>query len=226
MALNLIMLGPPGAGKGTQAARFAKERGIPKISTGDMLREAVKTGTEVGLRAKAIMDRGELVGDDVMIGIVRERIDRDDARAGFILDGFPRTVAQAKALDGLMETRDPLVVIDIVVPESELVRRLNSRVVCSNCGMNAESVAPQDIELVRCRYCTGRLVQRADDNESVVLERLKVYRRDTQPLVDYYCSRSTFRSVDGAQPQHLVARDLAAAIAAARNGRVGQGARS
>src|SRR5262245_38237327 len=127
MALNLIMLGPPGAGKGTQADRFARTRGIPKISTGDMLREAVKAGTEIGQRAKAIMDRGELVSDDVMIGIVRERLDRADARVGFILDGFPRTVAQAKALDVLMGGRDPLIVVDITVPESELVRRLSAR---------------------------------------------------------------------------------------------------
>ena len=118
------MLGPPGAGKGTQAERFAKSRGIPKISTGDILREAVHAGTEIGLRAKAIMDRGELVGDDVMIGIVRERLEREDARGGFVLDGFPRTVAQASALDGIMAGRDPLIVLDIVVPELELVRRL------------------------------------------------------------------------------------------------------
>src|SRR5690349_9020822 len=116
------MLGPPGAGKGTQAERFARSRGIPKISTGDMLRAAVHDHTELGERARAIMDRGELVGDDVMISLVRERLDRPDARSGFILDGFPRTVAQATALDIILDGRDPLIVIDIVVPEAELVR--------------------------------------------------------------------------------------------------------
>src|SRR4051812_15487885 len=133
MALNLIMLGPPGAGKGTQSERFARSRGIPKISTGDVLREAVRAGTEIGLRAKAIMERGELVSDDVMIGIVRERLDRPDACGGFILDGFPRTVEQAQALDRLMDGRAPLIVVDIVVPESELVRRLGSRMICQDC---------------------------------------------------------------------------------------------
>src|ERR1700733_1532945 len=112
MALNLLMLGPPGAGKGTQAERFAKARGIPRVSTGDILREAVHAGTEIGLRAKIVMDRGELVGDDVMIGIVRERLDRPDAVGGFVLDGFPRTVAQASALDEIMAGRDPLIVLD------------------------------------------------------------------------------------------------------------------
>src|SRR5438045_2594988 len=120
MALNLLMLGPTGAGKGTQAERFARTRGIPKISTGDILRDAVHAGTEIGRQAKVVMDRGELVGDDVMIGIVRERIERDDTGGGFVLDGFPRTVAQAAALDGIMSGRDPLIIVDIVVPEAEL----------------------------------------------------------------------------------------------------------
>ena len=121
--VNLLVLGPPGAGKGTQAERFARSRGIPKISTGDMLREAVKAGTDVGLRAKVVMDRGELVSDDVMIGIVRERLDRPDARNGFILDGFPRTVAQATALDYITRDRGPVICVEMQVPDEELVRR-------------------------------------------------------------------------------------------------------
>ena len=235
-ALNLIMLGPPGAGKGTQAERFARAHGIPKVSTGDMLREAVRASTELGLRAKAIMDRGELVGDAVMIGIVQERLDRADARPGFVLDGFPRTVAQAVALDAIMTGRDPLLVVDIVVPEEELVRRLGSRLVCEECGTNADGLegaaGGQDSPATgraetgqpRCRRCGGRLKQRSDDNEAVVRERLKVYRRDTQPLVDYYHARPTFRVVDGAQSPDRVAVDLAAAVEEA--GRVSSRAES
>ncbi len=221
MALNLIMLGPPGAGKGTQAERFAKLKGIPKISTGDMLREAVKAGTEIGLRAKAIMDRGELVSDEVMVRIVQERLDRDDVRAGFILDGFPRTVAQAKALDGVMAGRAPLIVIDIAVPEAELVRRLCSRLVCGNCGQNADPSDARAMETMRCSKCGNALVQRSDDNETTIRERLKVYEKNTKPLVDYYSVRPTFRSVDGAQAPDSVAAQLVDAVDAAKSVVVG-----
>ena len=220
MALNLLMLGPPGAGKGTQAERFAVARGIPRVSTGDILREAVHANTEIGLRAKAVMDRGELVGDDVMIGIVRERLEKQDALGGFVLDGFPRTVAQASALDGIMSSRDPLIVVDIVVPEAELVRRLGTRLICEECGTGA----PVAVASASCAKCGGRLVQRADDNQAVVLERLKVYHRQSEPLVEYYRVRPTFRSIDGAQAPDRVAADLASAIEAAGNG-AGHGAR-
>jgi adenylate kinase len=209
MALNLIMLGPPGAGKGTQAERFARDNGIPKISTGDILREAVRAGTPLGLQAKAIMDRGELVSDDLMIAIVRERLDRPDCVPGFILDGFPRTVAQAAALDAIMADRDLLIIVDIVVPEADLVRRLASRRICEACGLNAEGEAAAS---GMCQRCGGKLKQRADDSEAVVRERLKVYHRNTEPLVDYYRARPTFRSVDGAQPPERVAAALAAVI--------------
>jgi adenylate kinase len=233
MALNVIMLGPPGAGKGTQAERLAREHGIPKISTGDMLRAAAQDGTEVGRRAQAIMDRGELVSDDVMIGIVRDRLARPDAAGGFVLDGFPRTVAQATALDAIMNGRGPLIVVDIVVPEAELVRRLSTRMICESCGRTAGvlplgAFRPGDRRAAgrteacdRCAFCGGKLVQRTDDSDVVVRERLRVYRRNTKSLVDFYRHRPTFRSVDGAQPPDQVAADLTTEIAAARNARVG-----
>lgn len=210
MALNLIMLGPPGAGKGTQAEVFARRKAIPKISTGDILREAVQAGTEIGLRAKAIMDRGELVSDEVMIGIVEARLGQPDTAQGFILDGFPRTVAQARALDGIMTSRSPLIVVDIAVPEEELIRRLTTRLVCESCGLNAPAGSNAAQTCVRCG---GRLKQRSDDNEAVVRERLKVYRRDTQPLVEYYRQRETFRAVDGAQSPEQVAEAIEQAVA-------------
>ena len=168
MGLNVIMMGPPGAGKGTQAGRFARERGLPKISTGDMLREAIKEQNPVALEAKALMDRGELVDDATIIAIVRDRLARPDTRPGFVLDGFPRTVGQARALDAIMEERGkgPLVVIDVVVPEQELVRRLGGRRICAKCGANAEPPANGDALL---RKCGGELVMRADDDGQVVL---------------------------------------------------------
>jgi adenylate kinase len=206
-ALNVVMLGPPGAGKGTQAERLASGRGLPKISTGDILREAVQAGTEMGQRAKATMEAGNLVSDDVMIGIVRERLDRDDARRGFVLDGFPRTVVQATALDGMVDGRGPLVVLDIVVPEDVLVRRLATRRICSKCGVNAAVEWTGD-----CQQCGGPLVARIDDGVEIVRERLKVFLRQTKPLVDYYSTRSTFRSIDGNQPPDVVMAKIETAL--------------
>ena len=224
MPLNLTMLGAPGAGKGTQAARFARDRGIPKISTGDILREAVQARSELGLRARAIMDRGELVGDDVMIGIVKERLDRPDAAGGFILDGFPRTVAQAIALDGIVQARGPLIVVEIDVPEAELVQRLGARLVCGSCGAIAS--APEGAAVaMQCARCGGPLVQRSDDSEAVVRERLDVYNRKTRPLLDYYRARPTFRSINGAQTPDGVAAELAAAVDALNEGAAAGGSR-
>jgi adenylate kinase len=204
MGLNVIMMGAPGAGKGTQAGRFARERGLPKISTGDMLRDAIREQNPVGLEAKARMDRGELVDDATMIAIVKERLMRPDAKCGFVLDGFPRTVAQAQALDAIMRERNngPLIVVDVAVPQQELVRRLGMRRICVKCGANALPSAQQ------CAECGGDLEQRMDDNEEVVLERLNVYQRDTRPVLEYYRERPTFRVVNGAQPLERVALEL------------------
>jgi adenylate kinase len=207
------MLGAPGAGKGTQAERFARDRGVPRISTGDILREAVQVGTPLGRAAKAVMDSGRLVGDDVVIGIIRERLAKPDATGGFVLDGFPRTVAQADALDGLIDGQAPLVIVAIDVPEEILVRRLSIRRICSNCGWNATPGA------ATCQRCGGELVQRRDDDDAVVRERLSVHRLETGPLVAHYQARSTFRSVNGDQSLEAVAADVSAAVNAALGGR-------
>ena len=212
-ALNVIMLGPPGAGKGTQAERLARTRLVPKISTGDILREAGQAGTELGRAANVTMSAGNLVGDDIMIGIVQERLDRTDARHGFVLDGFPRTVVQASALDRMIEGRGPLVVLDMVVPEEELVRRLAIRRICSKCGANA---APE--WTTACGKCGASLVTRVDDGIDIVRERLKVYLRQTKPLVDYYSARPSFRAIDGNQAPDIVTAAVDDALEAACRG--------
>jgi len=211
--MNLVMLGPPGAGKGTQAERISRTRALPKISTGDILREAVHNRTPLGCVLKEDMEAGRLIGDDVMIGIVHERLDRDDAVTGFVLDGFPRTVVQASALDRMVDGRGPLVVLDIIVPEEVLVRRLATRRICGECGSNAAVDW-----LTECGKCGGQLVARVDDSVDIVRDRLAIYRRQAKPLVDYYSTRPTFRQIDGNLPPDVVtaAIDAALADAAAR----------
>ena len=214
MALNLVMLGPPGAGKGTQAVRVEQEHGIPQVSTGDILRAAVQAGTDLGRQAQAVMERGELVSDALIVEIVRERLARDDTRGGFILDGFPRTVAQAEALDEILAGSDPLIVIELSVPDQPLVQRLSRRRVCRDCGATYGAGAGE--VPAACTRCGAALVARRDDREEVVQERLRVYREQTEPLVEFYRDRPSFRRVDGNQPAAAVRIAIAGATDAAR----------
>lgn len=210
MTLNLVMFGPPGAGKGTQASRISSDRGIPKVSTGDILREAVQGETDLGRQAKLVMDAGELVGDDIMVEIVRERLSRKDIADGFILDGFPRTVAQAKALDEILEGQERLVVLEIAVRDEALVGRLSRRRVCRSCG---DIVGAGDGKVPSsCLTCGGEPHQRSDDRADVVRERLKVYHRQTAPLVEFYKTRPRFQTVDGEQTPESVARAIQAVL--------------
>lgn len=181
--MKLILLGPPGAGKGTQAALIAKEYGIAHISTGDMLRAAVKQGTELGGRAKSYMDAGELVPDDVVIGIVAERLGLPEYAKGYMLDGFPRTVAQAEALDAALAAGGGRLdrVISFEVPDEEVIRRLGGRRVCESCGATFGVVDGDE-----CELCGGRLITRDDDQPDAIARRLQVYRTQTEPLIDYY----------------------------------------
>ncbi len=211
MTLDVVMLGPPGAGKGTQAKRVATARGIPHVSTGDILRAAIASGSPLGRQVKTVLDAGQLVGDDIVIEVMRKRLASPDARAGVVLDGFPRRVHQAQALDEMLADRGALVIVDLTVTDAEVVERLSRRRVCARCGAIAGSSDASPA--ASCSSCSGVLEQRSDDSEDVVLERLAVYRRDTAPLVEFYMERSTFRTVDGAQPPEAVSAAVSSAIA-------------
>ncbi len=197
--MNLILLGAPGAGKGTQAKMISEKYGIPQIATGDMLREAVAKGTELGKKAKEYMDRGELVPDEIVIGIVKERLQQPDCEKGFILDGFPRTLAQAEALDEMLKElgKEIDAVINISVPEEEVVKRIAYRRTCRNCGAVYHLIYNPPKNDERCDKCGGELYQRDDDKEETVRERFKVYRERTEPLIDYYRKKGLLYDVDG-----------------------------
>jgi adenylate kinase len=216
--LNLILFGPPGAGKGTQAERLRQDFQLPYIATGDMLRANVKDETDLGRKAREFMDAGDLVPDDLIVAMVRDRLNQGDAREGFLLDGFPRTVPQADALgemlDGLGRRITATLLID--VPNEDLVRRLSGRRVCVKAGHNyhVESDPPKNDGI--CDQDGSRLVQRDDDKPEVVEHRLAVYREKTEPLVDYYDSRGLMRRIDGTRPPSEVHDHIRAVIATLR----------
>ncbi len=197
--MNLILLGPPGAGKGTQAKKMVDAYGIPQISTGDMLREAVKNQTQLGIEAKKFMDAGQLVPDEVVIGLVKERMTKPDTDKGFMLDGFPRTVPQAEELDKVLAAlkKDINDVVSIEVANEELMGRLTGRRTCKACGAGFHVIFDPPKEEGKCDKCSGELYQRDDDNEATVSNRLKVYDSQTKPLIDYYQGKSLLRPVDG-----------------------------
>jgi len=205
--LRLLFFGPPGAGKGTQAKRVAKEFDVVHISTGDILRDAVSKGTELGKKAKAIMDRGELVSDEIMNSLVKEKLEELDS---FILDGYPRTLDQAKFLDQatkeLKKEIDAVVLID--VSEEEIVKRISNRRVCPNCGKvyNLITLKPKEDE--KCDVCGTKLIQRDDDKEEVVRERYKVYKKNTEPVIEYYRKNNKIITIDGAQNVEDVTKEL------------------
>jgi len=216
--MNLVLLGPPGAGKGTQAKQLEQRHGLVQLSTGDMLRAAVAAGTELGKKAGAIMERGELVPDEIVIGLIAERMDADKGGKGFILDGFPRTIPQAEALDRLMAERGKKVdrVIVMAVDDDALVTRITGRFTCATCGEGYHDVFKKPKVEGVCDRCGGTTFsRRADDTEEVVRARLKAYHAQTKPLIGYYEAQGKVRSVDGMADIETVQKEIDQALSGA-----------
>ncbi|MEH6937660.1 adenylate kinase [Bacillus sp. JJ664] len=208
--MNLILMGLPGAGKGTQAEKIVEKYDIPHISTGDMFRAAIKDGTELGLKAKSFMDQGQLVPDEVTIGIVRERLAKDDCQNGFLLDGFPRTVAQAEALEETLNLMNRKLdfVLNIHVDQQLLIDRLTGRRICKECGATYHLIFNPPAEEGICSKCGGELYQRADDNKETVANRLEVNIKQTQPLLDFYNNLGYVKTIEGDQEISRVFVDI------------------
>ncbi|MEH3001988.1 adenylate kinase [Bacillus pumilus] len=208
--MNLVLMGLPGAGKGTQAERIVDDYGIPHISTGDMFRAAMKEETQLGLEAKSFIDKGELVPDEVTIGIVRERLGKNDCEQGFLLDGFPRTVAQAEALENILKDLGRTIdyVINIKVDKDALMERLTGRRICKNCGATYHLVFNPPAKENVCDKCGGELYQRADDNAETVSTRLEVNLKQTEPLLNFYSEKGYLANIDGAKHINDVYADI------------------
>jgi len=214
--VNLILLGPPGAGKGTQAVRLAEKYSIPQISTGDILREAVKEKTPLGVKAKGYMNSGNLVPDEIVIGIIKERLAEDDCKNGFILDGFPRTIVQAEKLEGMLKDGGKGInkVINIEIEDDILIKRLTGRRVCNNCGESYHIIFEPPTNDNMCNKCNKELFQRDDDKEDTIISRLQVYKKQTAPLIDYYNKKRTLATIKGNGAMDKIFSDICHAIGA------------
>jgi adenylate kinase len=208
--MYLILFGAPGVGKGTQAKLISKNYNIPQISTGDMLRDAVKNETELGKEASLLMNQGKLVPDEIMLALIKERILRPDCNRGFILDGFPRTIAQAEGLDKLfaeLQLSD-VICIEINVPDEEIINRLVSRRLCEKCGTDYNLITNPPPDNLKCKKCAGNIIQRKDDNHETISKRLRVYLDQTSPLKVYYQNKGAFHSIDGLRGIEKVRDDI------------------
>lgn len=212
MATILIILGPPGAGKGTQAVRLSESRALPHVSTGDLFRENIKGATPIGQKAKSFLDAGKLVPDEVVLDMLTERVAAPDCEAGYLLDGFPRTLPQAEALDARIAAEDELLVLNLIVSEDTIVTRASGRLLCRDCGAIAhKTFSPPAVDGV-CDVCGGELYTRSDDQPDVVRERLQVYHAETAPLVSFYEAKGVLTSIDGEQAPDEVFGALEAAL--------------
>ena len=208
--MNLILLGPPGAGKGTQAKFIAQKYKIPHISTGDMFRETDQSGSDLGKKLQAFMSAGKLVTDEIVVEVVKTRLLKPDTSKGFLLDGFPRTVFQAQELDKVLESKNQKIdtVLSITLDDEEIVKRLSSRRVCVSCGASYNTITQPPKNDSICDKCSGKVILRSDDNPETIRQRLKVYKEQTSPLIDYYSKKKVLRTVDGSGPVEEVLKGL------------------
>jgi adenylate kinase len=206
--LVVILLGPPGSGKGTQAVKLSQKLGIPHLSTGDLFRENIGKGTDLGKKAKTFMDAGKLVPDEIVLDMLFERVKQSDCMKGYLLDGFPRTIPQAEALDLKLAARAKIIALNLDVGDELIVKRIEGRLSCKNCGNIQNKYFSKPHQEGKCDKCGGELVQRSDDKEEVVKERLRVYHHQTEPLVGFYSNKAILTNINGERPPEVVAEDL------------------